>query len=107
MKILITSIVTALLSLSAFASAPSQGTAQIVRALVNNAEIVRQLKANNSDTLSDVQISEVRQGVFQYNLVFNRSCECSPSTATVSILEDLTPTYADGPINYTSSIFIK
>jgi hypothetical protein len=96
-----------LVSMSAFAAAPSQETAQVARALINNTDIVKQLKDNGSANLVDLQITQVKQGVFQYNLVFNRQCECVPSTATVSILEDLTPTYADGPIKYTSSISIK
>ena len=107
MKLILTSIAAILVSLSAFAGVPSQETAQVVRVLVNNADIVSQLKANNSDTLSDIQIDQVKRGVNQYTLVFNRSCFCLPSTATVSILEDLTPTYVDGPIKYTSSISIK
>jgi hypothetical protein len=94
-------------SLSAFAGAPSQELAQVTRALVNNPDLVSQLKANNSANLADVKISQVRPGVIQYDLVFNRQCECVPSTASVSIVEDLTPTYADGSIEYTSSIKIK
>lgn len=98
---------TALLSVSAFAAQPSQETFQVTRALVNNPKIVTQLQANNSANLVDMQITLVKPGIFQYNLVFNRQCKCAPSTAYVKILEDLTPTYYDGPIKYTSSITIK
>jgi hypothetical protein len=66
-----------------------------------------QLKQNNSTHLVDVQISTVSRGVFRYELVFNRQCECLPSTAYVSILEDTTPTERDGAIKYTSSIRIE
>lgn len=94
-------------STSALAARPVDETSKVVRALVNNPEIVQQLKQNNSPHLEDVQISTVKSGVFQYRLVFTRQCECIPSTATVSILEDWTPTYSDGPIQYASSIEIK
>ncbi len=107
MKFISTALLTVVLSTSALAAAPSPETAQLVRALVNNADILSKLKANASDHLADLQITQIKQGVFHYNLIFNRQCECLPSTATVSILEDLTPTYVDGKIKYTSSISIK
>lgn len=107
MKLFFVTIVALAISTSALAASPNEETAKVARALVNNSNIVQQLKTNNSANLVDVQITEVKPGVFQYSLVFNRQCECVPSTATVSILEDLTPTYTDGPIKYTSSIDIK
>ncbi|MDH4467362.1 MAG: hypothetical protein QE271_04825 [Bacteriovoracaceae bacterium] len=107
MKFIMTSIVACLLPLSVFAEVPAIETTKIARALINNPKIVSQLKANNSDYLNDAQITEVKPGVFEYTLVFTRQCFCEPSTATVSILEDLTPTYAHGPIKYSSSMKIK
>lgn len=113
MKTFLTLVCVTLMSVSAFAEfpvpmvEPSEQTVRVVRALVNNPDIVSQLKANRSDTLSAIQILEVKHDVFKYTLIFDRSCFCSASRATVSILEDHTPTYTDGAIEYTSSISIK
>jgi hypothetical protein len=106
-KIFLMALCTVFVSAAAFAEAPSQETAQVARALVNNSEIVSQLKAGGTTDLADVKITTVKPGVFQYTLVFKRKCECVPSTAVVSILEDVTPTYMDGAIEYKSSVQIK
>ena len=100
-------MITLAISSLALAYSPNHETTQITRALINNPSLVQKLKANNSTNLVDVEITETKPGVFQYTLVFNRQCECIPSTATLHILEDLTQTYADGPIKYTTSISIK
>lgn len=96
-----------LTTISSFAAQPSAETQQVTRALLNNAEIVEKLQKNNSTNLFDLQITEEKQGVNHYLLKFNRACFCLPSTAIVKIREDMTPTYRDGPIEYSSSIEIK
>lgn len=107
MKTLMTLITSLFASVSLMAMTPSRELVQVTRALVNNPSIVAQLKKNNSDHLSDYKIKAIKQGVYQYELVFKRQCECMPSTATVTIIEDLTPTYSDGAIKYQSSVAIQ
>lgn len=105
-NILVTTALT-LASIAVMASAPSAETAQIVRVLFNNDEIMNQLKDNRSTQLSDLQIIEVKKGVLQYTLTFKRVGFDMPSTAIVSIVEDVTPTFADGAIEYQSSVTFK
>lgn len=107
MKFVITAIMALFVSIIAFADAPSRETALVTRVLLNNTEIVRDLQKEGISNLFDVMIVEVVPGINQYYLKFNRQCECMPATAEVTITEDLTPTYADGPIKYTSTIVIK
>jgi hypothetical protein len=90
-----------------FAAPPSPELRQVTRALLNNVDIVEKLQKNNSTNLFEVEITEEKQGVNHYLLKFNRDCFCLPSTAIVKIREDMTPTYRDGPIEYSSSIEIK
>jgi hypothetical protein len=97
----------ALLPLSAAAAAPSAETLAITRALVNNSAIVAQLDKAGTDHLSELETTELKPGVNQYKLVFTRNCMCIPATATVDIVEDVTPTYRDGAIEYKASISIK
>jgi hypothetical protein len=96
-----------LASAPAFAEQPSPELRQVTRALLNNVDIVEKLQKNNSTNLFEVEISEEKRGVNHYLLKFNRDCFCLPSTAIVKIREDMTPTYRDGPIEYSSSIEIK
>jgi hypothetical protein len=92
-------------SVSAFAKAPSEEMALVARALVNNPEIVAKLSQKNTAGLTDFEITQPKEGFYQYKLKFSRIlCECLPATAEVDILEDLTPTYHDGAIRYTSSV---
>ena len=107
MKALVTLAITFLASYTLLAITPSRDLAQVPRVLVNNPAIVNQLKKNNSDHLSDYKITEIKPGVYKYDLVFIRQCECLPSTAAVTIIEDMTPTYSDGPIAYKATILIK
>lgn len=95
------------MSLAAGAAQPSDQTMRVARILSSNPEIAQKLGNNISTHLVNVEMKEVKPGVFDYKLVFIRSCECIPSTATVTVLEDLTPTYADGPIEYSWDIEIK
>ncbi|MES3039087.1 MAG: hypothetical protein V4736_14365 [Bdellovibrionota bacterium] len=107
MKSVLVTLASLAVSVSAIAGAPSAETARVTRALINNPGITSELKKNNSANLVDVQITEVKPGISQYNLVFVRQCECIPSTAKVSIFEDITPTFADGAIKYSTSIEIN
>lgn len=92
---------------SATAKQPSRELEQITRALISNPNIVQQLNKNNSPHLSEYKIQAIGQGKYKYDLVFTRKCHCIPSTANVSILEDMTPTYADGAPKYKATIKVK
>ena len=107
MKNLITLLVLVLTSISALAVMPSRELSQISRVLVNNPTIVDQLNKNNSAHLADYKITSPKYGVYQYDLVFKRQCLCLPSTALVTVIEDLTPTFADGAIKYQVTVTIK
>jgi hypothetical protein len=97
----------ALAPVSALAGTASPETIALARALVNNSDIVTQLDKAGTDYLQQYETTTVKPGVTQYKLVFTRQCMCIPATATVDILEDVTPTYRDGAIEYKSSITIK
>lgn len=92
---------------SVFAKEPNRELMQITRALINNPDIIQKLNKNNSSNLSEYKVTAIAQGVYKYDLVFTRKCHCIPSTANVSIIEDMTPTYADGAPKYKSTIRIK
>lgn len=95
------------IAFSAPTKQPSRELEQITRALISNPNIVQQLNKNNSPHLSEYKIQAVGQGKYKYDLVFARKCHCIPSTAFVSIMEDMTPTYADGAPRYKATIKIK
>lgn len=96
-----------LISNSVFAAAPGDETARVARVMVHIPEIVQQLHDANTDSLRDVQITETQHGVTDYVLTFERSCFCLPATATVTVNEDLRPTFSDGAPIYKSSVEIK
>ncbi len=106
MKSLIVSMIFSLLASVGFASNSPEATL-VARLLVNNPDVVAQLRNNNSSHLKEWNSERVKQGVNKYTLTFERRCFCKPSTATVTIVEDLTPTYADGAPEYTSQVVIK
>lgn len=89
------------------ASTPSTEVRQVARALINNPDVTRRLKENISDVMTNLEITEVSRGVFKYQMRFIRHCECLPSTADVTIIEDMRPTEVDAPPKYTSSIKIQ
>ncbi len=99
-------LTSALMPIKALAEVPSREAIQIARILINSPEIVTQLKANFSDHLAKIEIKEQERHVIRYHLRFVRQCECIPSTAEVTIIEDLRPTEVDGPAKYSSSIKI-
>ena len=107
MKSISSAFVAILFSFSVFAATPSQESVNVARVLINNPDIVKVLKENNSSNLVDADMEEVTTGIYHYTLVFDRQCHCTPSIATVRILEDTTPTFRDGEIEYYSSIEIK
>jgi len=97
-------IIVSLTATFALAETPSRELMQITRALISNPNIVQQLNKNNSPHLSEYKVKAIGQGVYKYDLVFVRKCHCLPSVAKVSIIEDMTPTYADGAPKYKSSV---
>jgi hypothetical protein len=107
MKTLLFVVPSLLLASATLASQPSAELRQVTRALINSPDIMAKLKQNGSFGLSDIQITEPTHGINKYVLIFSRECNCVPSTATVNITEDMTPTYADGSPKYESSITIK
>jgi hypothetical protein len=94
-------------AMGVFAKEPSRELMQVTRALVSNPDIVQELNKNNASNLSEYKVTAMAQGVYKYELVFTRKCHCIPSTANVTIIEDMTPTYADGSPKYKTSIRIK
>lgn len=107
MKIVKLVLAVAVSALCVFAKEPSRELMQVTRALVSNPDIVQQLSKNNSSNLSDYKVTAIAQGFYKYELVFTRKCHCIPSTANVTIMEDMTPTYADGAPKYKATIRIK
>lgn len=103
-SLLVSLIVGFVASVSVAASTPEATT--VARLLVNNPQVVAQLKKNNSTHLEDMKAEQVKQGVVKYTLTFIRSCHCMPSTATVTIVEDMTPTYRDGSPEYVAKVVI-
>jgi hypothetical protein len=99
-------VANALVVSTASAEVPTRETMQVARVLINSPEIVQKLKANISEHLTNFEVKELERGVLRYNLRFVRQCECLPSTAEVTIIEDLRPTEIDAPAKYTSSIKI-
>jgi len=107
MKIVKLVIAFSVSALCTFAKEPSRELMQITRALVSNPDIVQQLNKNISSNLSEYKVAAIAQGVYKYELVFTRKCHCLPSTANVRIIEDMTPTYADGAPKYKASVQIR
>lgn len=106
MKLLVVTLLT-LSSWVSLAAEPSRELAQITRALISNPNIVQQLNQNNSTQLFEYKVKAISPGIYKYDLVFKRQCHCIPSTANVTIMEDMTPTYADGAPKYKATIRIK
>jgi hypothetical protein len=106
MRLILFSLAT-IASFSVFAVQPAAETKALVKALLNSPNVVNQLQVNHIDTLNVMTVTAISDGITQYDLVFNRSCECLPATATVKIVEDLTPTWRDGLPKYDSKVDIS
>jgi hypothetical protein len=104
MKTVFSVLVTALISTAAMADQPSEQMRDVTRALINNSGLVAQLDKRGTEFMTDVKVTMVQQGKYQYDLVFGRQCECPPLYGKVSIFEDRTPSFADGPFEYKISI---
>jgi hypothetical protein len=105
MKTILFSLVTLLSSIS-FAETTDEART-VARLLINNPSVTSKLTEKGIDSLYTVKTESIKQGVSRYTLTFARNCECVPAKATVTIVEDITPTYYDGLPQYTSSIEIK
>lgn len=101
--ILIASLVFA--SLSSFA-APAPETEVVSRLLVNNPDVVVKLNKANIKAITDLKAEAVKPGVTKFTLHYERSCFCVPAIATVTITEDLTPTFSDGAAVYEANVEI-
>ncbi|MGE4234181.1 MAG: hypothetical protein AB7F43_12705 [Bacteriovoracia bacterium] len=79
---------------------------EIVRAFINNPQISEKLREEYVEDVLRMTKQVLEPGVTKYE-VYARSCPtCLPTSAFVTILEDMRPTYADGAIEYEVSIFI-
>ncbi len=93
-------------SLSSFAVPVSKEASMVSRVLVNSPEVVAKLNQAGITTLTDIKSITIKPGVTKYVLKYGRFCECIPATAVVTVLEDATPTYADGLPEYQSDVQI-
>ncbi len=92
---------------SVFAAPISDEVATLNRILMNNPEVVTKLSNANIMGLNDMTAKTIRPGVTKYVLRYGRHCHCLPANAIVTVLEDLTPTYADGPAVYQTKVDIS
>lgn len=90
-------------SFSSFADVSTEA-ATVSRILLNNPSVVTKLRKANTLGLIDISKKNMRDGVTEFTLTYNRACYCLPAKSVVKVLEDLTPTYSDGPARYESSI---
>jgi len=103
MKALVLSLIF-LATANVFAAQPGAETARVAKVLTHIPQIVEQLNGQATDALTDVQVTEVTQGLNEYVLTFQRSCRCLEKSATVNVTEDLRPTFSDGPPVYTATV---
>ncbi len=92
---------------SAFAAPVSEEVAALNRILMNNPSVVTKLNKANIKGLTDITTKTIKPGVTKYVLNYGRDCYCIPASAVVTILEDLTPTYADGAPKYEAKVVIS
>lgn len=89
---------------SAFAIPANPETTRVTKLLLHLPDIVAQLIQENTDALKDIVVAEVKPGVNNWVLTFQRSCFCLPTTGTVNVVEDLRPTFVDGPAVYSATV---
>ena len=95
-------------SVSSFAT-PLENKAEALRvanAILDNPQTVVQLK-NEGVNIVDYSIVEAGNGVNTFTFNVDRTCFCMPKPGTLTIVQDLRPSFADGPILYTSSLIWK
>lgn len=105
MKIMLIAILLTL-SLSSIATTVTPDVEVMSRILVRNPDVSAKLNTANITSLKSIETKSVKMGVTTYTLTYHRICECVPAKAVVTILEDLTPTYADRLPVYKSSVEI-
>ncbi len=81
----------------------------IANALIGNPEIIARLR---EDALTSHRVTKqlIQAGVTEYVIHVSTCAMCNPGKAkkgSVSIVEDVRPTYMDGPVEYTVSFNIK
>ena len=79
---------------------------QVVQALIWNPEIAERLKQEHLDHVYRMTRQEVEPGITRYVINVSSCGNCQPRQGTVEIIEDMRPTYADGPIDYEISITV-
>jgi hypothetical protein len=77
----------------------------IANALLRNPEATVKIDKENL-SIVDYTVSDVKSGVKKYTFRLARTCFCMPKDGGLTIIEDITPTFADGPIKYTVQLVI-
>ncbi len=79
---------------------------RIVMALIANPEVGERLREEYLTEVGNMTGQQIQPGVTQY-LIQVRTCgNCMPRSGTVTIIEDMRPTYMDGAIAYDVSFQI-
>jgi ribosomal protein L1 len=93
-----------ILSINVFADSASKAEAiQVANMLINNAELVSEINKENTGIL-DYSVVTVKPGVQTFTFNLGRICMCMPKPGTLTITEDVTPTFSDGPIDYSTKL---
>ena len=86
-------------NLSAGEAEPTSDTLKVANVLVDNADTLVKVKAKNLSVVSYTTES-LGQGKTRYVFKLDRTCFCLPTAGVLTVVQDMTPTYADGPIAY-------
>lgn len=77
---------------------------EVVQALIWNPEIAEKLNQEYLDHVGRMTRQEMEPGITRYVIRVSSCGNCRPRHGTVEIIEDMRPTFADGPIDYEVSI---
>ncbi len=107
MKTIILAFLVSTLSMTAYSASPTKEMADLTRILLNNPTLSPQLNYHCATRLVDYKVSPVKRGVEKFELKFGISGFCIPVEAFVTVIEDMTPTMADGAPEYITTVEIK
>jgi hypothetical protein len=79
---------------------------EIVRALIQNPELAQQLNQEHLHQVGRMTREELEPGITRYVLKVSTCGNCMPKRGTVEIIEDMRPTYNDGPVRYEFSVSV-
>ena len=79
----------------------------LVRALIQNPEISVWMKQSYLSEIASMSGQAIQPGVTLYIINATSCGNCLPVVGQVRILEDVTPTYVDGPIEYKIDYFVE